>query len=59
MRGGSGATVVDQRKIKTKPGTYYTDFDMDKFIGLMKSRPASENYFDSIKRCSALSGQLV
>lgn len=59
--GSSNATIHDNRRLKTKRGTYYTNFDMDTFISKIQASPQSnlQGFLDLIKQSAALSGDLV
>ncbi len=53
--------IKDNRQAKTKPGTYYTNFDMDNFIGLIRTQPKNnfQQFIELIKQSAARSGDEV
>ncbi len=60
-KGSSNANINDNRQLESKRGTYYTNFDMDNFIQLIKSQPKTDltEFLDLIESSAARSGDLV
>ncbi len=60
-RGSSNANITDHRQLETKRGKYYTDFDMDNFIQLIKTEPKDtlDELLDHIEISAERSGNLV
>ncbi len=60
-RGSSNANITDNRQQEIKRGKYYTDFDMDHFIKIIKTNPKSNlnEFLDHIENSAERSGTLV
>lgn len=58
--GNSNANISDNRKEKTKSGKYYINFDMDKFIQLIRIEPKDNlsEFLDHIESSAEQSGEL-
>lgn len=57
----SNVNITDNRQVQTKPGTYYTNFDMDNFIGLIQTQPRNnfQQFIELIKQSARQSGDEV
>ncbi len=57
----SNVTIKDNRQVKTKPGTYYSNFDMDNFIALIQTQPRNNfnQFIELIKLSAERSGDRI